>query len=214
MKVRKDKSFLLKTYAVEALVFLALCTLVGNLELSMEAHILMVPVGAIFGLMVASFIHNTSHSNIKNKVLNRVIGEFCGAWVLYGFSNFVMIHFLHHRYSDTDHDPVNPKGMSFLVFLFAPMRYMIKVAVGWLKEVHGHEKDYAQILATQTVLFHVNLVLKLVFWFMLLGPALFLCFYIPSLMANYGVHAHINYVCHSENEDGSIEILNLNHNLY
>lgn len=218
MQIRKDQYYLLKTYFIEALVLASLCLIfhkfISNdhgLNLSL---VIFLPFGIIFGLMVASFIHNASHGNVGGKFVNRLAGEFCGTWVLYGFTNFVMIHSLHHKYSDRELDPVNPQGMSFLTFLFAPMRYMIRVAQKWLNKVHGHNINYSRILFLQTILFHINLILRISLWFMLLGPGLFLCFYLPSLLANYAVHAHINFVCHNEKEDGSVEILNLNHNVY
>ncbi len=174
----------------------------------------LIPLGVCFGLVVASSIHNASHGNIHGKIFNRLVGEFCGAWVLYGFSNFIMIHLLHHKHADSDLDPVNPKGIPFLIFLFAPMRFMIRVTINWLRSTHSKQKNFESILLGQTLIFHLNLMLKLIFWFLLFGPGVFLCFYLPSLLTNYGVHAHINHACHREREDGSIEILNLNHNVY
>jgi fatty-acid desaturase len=170
--------------------------------------------GILFGLFTAGLLHNTSHNNIGNLKLNRWVGEFCGWWVLYGFRNFVLVHYLHHIYSDEEHDPVNPEGMSFFVFVTAPMRYMIKKAKGWLRETHGHHPDYEKILNTQTVIFHLILILRLAFWYLLLGKELFFFFYIPGYLSNIIIFAHINYICHKELDDGTIEIMNYNHNLY
>ena len=43
---------------------------------------------------------------------------------------------------------------------------------------------------------------------------MFFIFYVPSFMGMVGIFAHINYACHRDHEDGSVEIVNLNHNLY
>lgn len=212
--IKNNPYFLLQTYVVEFLVFTTLILVLPKTGILAMTSIFQVIPAIILGLLVASFIHNASHNNIKNKSLNRAIGEYCGAWSLYGFSNFVMIHMLHHRFSDTEQDPVNPTGKSFLVFLFAPMRFMIKVAIKWLCDMHGQNKSYNNILAAQTVFFHLNLIVKLMLWYKLFGAESFVLFYLPSLFAVYAVHAHINFICHREMENGEVEILNLDHNVY
>lgn len=54
--------------------------------------------------------------------------------------------------------------------------------------------------------------MRLLFWFLLLGPVLFLAFYLPSFVTVALVNAHFNYATHRPREDGTVEILNLNHN--
>jgi fatty acid desaturase len=217
LRIKKDPSYLLRMYVRDTFIFSFLCLFffrLGHSHISYGTLVAFFPLAVVLGAMIGSFIHNSSHSNVGNKILNRVVGEFCGTWTLYGFSNFVMIHMLHHQYTDEKHDPVNPKGMNFFIFLSAPMRYMVRVTKGWLNEVHGEKEGYQDTMKAQTILFHLNLVLRLTFWYFVFGPELFVCFYLPSLAANYGVHAHINYVCHRDMEDGSVEIVNLNHNIY
>lgn len=213
-RIKSDRTYLLRVYCVELVVFGVLSVFAAVLPDLRLPLPLLLSLAPVVGLLLASLIHNASHNNIRGEFLNRCVGEFCGAWALYGFTNFVMIHLLHHRYSDTDFDPVNPKGKSFLIFLLAPMRFMIKVAIQWLEGVHGHKRGYREILLTQTVVFHLVLGVKLCFWWALFGTEGFLFFYLPALFTLYGVHAHINYVCHRELADGSVEIFNLNHNPY
>lgn len=218
-KIRTQRSYLLKSYlqdlaamALFAGVLLALGHQI-NLDLGPVAKGLLAVLGIINGLVVSSLLHNTSHGNIKNKVLNRLVGEYCGYWVLYGYRNFTMIHMLHHQHSDTELDPVNPGGMSFLVFLSAPMRYMIKRAQKFLFMTHGHHPDYQRIMQTQVAVFHFNLLLRALCWYLLLGPTLFTFFFLPAFFAIVFVFAHINYVCHRDDQ-GEIEIVNIDHNLY
>lgn len=218
LKIKRNPLYLLRVYLtdmlVTALLILGLLAFREFGPLNLSLGLVVFPVALIFGCMVASFIHNASHGNVGGKVLNRLVGEFCGAWVLYGFTNFILVHLLHHQYSDEELDPVNPKGMSFFKFLSAPMRYMIVAAKKYLLLQHGSTAHYSLILNTQTVVFHLNLVLKLVFWYVLFGPTLFLFFYVPAFLSNVAILAHINYVCHRDLEDGSVEMVNLNHNLY
>lgn len=218
-KFKKDKYALLRFYLLDMMFMLSalvICLQLGftGLRFQGPSFSLMIP-GVLLGLMLASLLHNSAHNNIKNKYLNRLVGEFCGWWVLYGYQNFVLIHLLHHKYSDEDFDPVNPKGMNFLVFLSAPMRYMIKATKKYLHSVHGHHANYEAIMNHQTLVFHLNLGLRLSLWYVILGPQLFLFFYLPGILATVSIFAHINYNCHqADAETGEIEIVNLDHNLY
>lgn len=218
LKIKRDPKFLLKVYILEMLIFAGLVSFLASIREFTQMNILfglvVLPFAIVFGFMISSFIHNSSHGNVGGKFLNRAVGEFCGTWVLYGFTNFILVHLLHHQHSDDELDPVNPKGMSFLLFLSAPMRYMIVVAKKYLFLQHGQTKNYKLIMNTQTVIFHLNLILKLVFWYLLFGKTMFFFFYVPAFLSNVAILAHINYNCHQERPDGSIEIVDLNHNLY
>ncbi len=196
------------------LIFLSKTGLQLSLEFNFLNLFVILILAVINGLVVSSLLHNTSHSNVPTKILNRIVGEYCGYWVLYGFSNFSLVHILHHQHSDEEMDPVNPKGMSFIVFVSAPMRYMIKKTKLFLMSVHGDKAGYSLIMDAQVVLFHFNLILRLSIWYMLLGKFLFFAFYIPGFLTIVSIFAHINYVCHRDHIDGSVEIVNLNHNLY
>lgn len=178
------------------------------------SDIIVVFLAIIMGWLVSSFIHNTSHNNVKNSLLNRLVGEFCGLWVMYGFKNFILIHILHHKYSDEELDPVNPEGMSFIKFLTAPMRYMIDTGAKYLELKHGQHKHYKKIKFGHYFFFHISVVFRLLFIYSILGPKYFVLFYIVSLMSNISILAHINYVCHRDLPNGDVEIVNLDHNLY
>lgn len=218
-QINRDRYDLLKRYVGDLLLTILMTFFFYqysplNEFSSISTSLFFLPLAIIFGLTLSSLLHNSSHDNIKSNLLNRVVGIFCGAWVLYGHVNFVMIHSLHHKYSDKEFDPVNPKGMTFLVFVSAPMRYMIQTAKKYLFHIHGKNKDYETIMLTQTIVFHLNLIAKLAMWYALFGKTLFFSFYLVSLLTNYMIFAHINYACHRDNADGSIEVVNLDHNLY
>lgn len=215
--IRKDRLYLLKVSLLDMVVMtgiIALFPAVKAFELTSLQTVLAVVFGVLTGWVVSSFLHNASHGNIKNPFLNRIIGEFCGFWVLYGFTNFVLIHLLHHKHSDEELDPVNPKGMGFIKFVSAPMRYMIQKAKLSLFQMHGHHSDYRAIWALQFLVLNINLGLRLVLWYTVLGRELFTLFYLPGLFSNIMLFAHINYVTHRNREDGTVEIVNINHNLY
>lgn len=218
-KMKSDPYFLLKDY-LKDLVFL--CTVISvllffitNFEFKFnELYLLALTASIPFGWLVAAFLHKSGHQNVTSGPINRIVGEFVGHFVGYGFNNFILVHTLHHLYSDHDYDPVSPRGMKFLTYLISPNRYMIEKTKLFLSDTHGQTEDYNRILNIQTIIFHINMVLRLVAWSLIFGPGLFLFFYLPAVLSNIAILAHINYVCHQDLEDGSVEVFNLNHNAY
>jgi len=218
--IKKDRYYLLNSYLIDLSMMIVIIFILIKTKWSIDLNYTFIPSLIIFllaiinGLFVSSLLHNSSHSNVPTKIFNRVVGEYCGYWVLYGFTNFCLVHILHHQHSDDELDPVNPKGMTFFVFLSAPMRYMINTTKKYLFQIHGKHNGYNNILQLQVVVFHINIALRLLIWYLILGNSLFLLFYLPSFITIVSVFAHINYVCHRDHEDGSVEIVNLNHNSY
>ncbi|MDD4973283.1 MAG: fatty acid desaturase [Bacteriovorax sp.] len=219
LKAKKNPLFLLRHYITDFLFLTIAIYLLLTIHRPapfqpLVWHGLLLLLSIPFGWIIASFLHNTGHGNIKSLFLNNLIGEFCGHFVGYGFTNFVLVHTLHHNHSDQRFDPVSPEGMSFLRFALAPTKYMISRTKEYLEFVHGKNRHYKTILHAQTVIFYINLILRLVFWFLLLGPEFFIFFYLPAVTSNILILAHINYVCHRDFKDGSVEVFNMNHNLY
>ncbi len=217
--IKEDPYFLLKDYLRD---FLFLSLLLGGLsflktELSLDLHwyyILIFIFAIPTGWLVAAFLHKAGHQNVTKGPINRIIGEFVGHFVGYGFNNFIMVHTLHHLYSDHKYDPVSPRGMSFLRYFISPNKYMIEHTKEYLRDIHSETENYEKILDQQTIIFHLNMILRLACWCLLFGPSLFLFFYLPAVFSNIAILAHINYVCHRDLEDGSVEVFNMNHNLY
>ncbi len=219
-KCRSDHTFLVRHYALEAL-FLAVG--IGSsfairhpqarLHLG-PAHLALALVAVPVGWRMASLLHNAGHGNFPGRRVNRAVGELAANYLLYGFANFVLIHALHHAYSDREHDPVSPRGRSFLAFLFAPMRYATARARRYLFLLHRGKRGYEAIRVGELVLFHVNIALRALLWFGALGPDLFVSFYLPSVASNVAILAHINFVCHRNRNDGAVEVVNHQEKLY
>ena len=219
-QIKANRYYLLNHYLIDTafmsfiILLIFYFSLNSHFTFTSSELILIFFIAIINGLLISSLLHNTSHANIPTNFFNRIVGEYCGYWVLYGFTNFLMVHMLHHQYADHDLDPVNPNGMTFFTFLTAPMRYMIKTTKKFLILSHGHHKDYSAIMNAQNLVFHLNLILRISIWYLILGKELFFIFYIPSFITIVGIFAHINYVCHRDHADGSVEIVNLDHNYY
>ncbi len=219
-RCRTDARFLIRRYVGETL---QLCTLVATLAalrwrsyLSFEAHpahALAVVAAIPFGWFVASLVHNAGHTNFSAR-FNRAIGELSGAYLGYGYTSFVLIHTLHHANTDRQHDPVSPRGLTFLQYFVSPLRHPTKIARAYLYSRHGDTPGYDRIRWGEFIAFTTNVLLRTAMWALLFGPELFVFFYIPSIISDVAILAHINYACHRNRDDGSVEIVNLTDTLY
>lgn len=142
------------------------------------------------------------------------MGEFAGLYLGYGFTNFILIHGLHHAHSDGEDDPVSPAGTTFFQYFTQPLRHPTARARRTLRKLHEHRPDAARTRLLEVVLFQANLVMRVAFFYLLLGPNLFLSFYVVSIVSDVAILAHINFACHRNNADGSVEVVNLSGNLY
>ncbi len=219
-RCRADSKFLVRRYFVETLQLLAVVGMLTWLRwtsfVSFElvpAHGLAVVVAIPFGWFVASLVHNAGHTNFPVR-FNRAIGEFAGAYLGYGFTSFVLIHTLHHSHTDRQHDPVSPRGLTFWQYLISPLRHPTRIARAYLQSVHGGSSGYGTVRLGEFIAFNTNVLLRVAMWALLFGPELFLFFYIPSIISDVAILAHINYACHRDRDDGSVEIVNLTGNLY
>ena len=219
-RCRADAKFLMRRYFFETLQLLSIVAPLAWLRWTaftsfdlVPAHALAVVVAIPFGWFVASLVHNAGHSNFPGRS-NRVIGEFAGAYLGYGYTSFVLIHTLHHSHTDRKHDPVSPRGLTFFQYLISPLRHPTRIARAYLASVHGASPGYERVRWGEFVAFNANVILRVAMWALVFGPELFLLFYIPSILSDVAILAHINYACHRDQYDGSVEIVNLSGNLY
>lgn len=218
-RCRAHQWYLVRCYLRDAVVLLTLLSITWWLrgapsDFGFQRWHLVLPLFAVpFGWWVSSVMHNTGHGNFPRGV-NRVLGEFAGAWLGYGLTNFTLIHSLHHAYADHEHDPVSPRGHGFVAFLLSPMGIATQRARRWLRERHGHKPAYEWTARAEWVLFQVNVVLRGALWLTLFGPSGFVFFYVVSLCSNVAILAHINFACHRDHPDGSVEVVDLEHGLY
>ncbi len=216
---RRSQWYLLRSYGRDTVVLLALLSVTWLLRGPPSAfafhpwHLALSMLAIPFGWWVSSVMHNTGHGNFPRGV-NRVLGEFAGAWLGYGLTNFTLIHSLHHAYADHEHDPVSPRGHGFVGFLLSPMGIATKRARRWLRERHEGKPAYEWTARGEWLFFQVNLALRVAWWLVLFGPSVFVCFYVVSICSNVTMLAHINFACHRDHPDGSVEVVDLDEGLY
>jgi fatty acid desaturase len=216
---RKDPFFFLKYFTVQMIVMIGMAYLVkdishSGLELSFSLLVFL-PLSFVFGLQVPVALHNAVHFNIKPRLLNEIVGEICGFFVLFGMAPFRISHVLHHANSDDeDLDPHPPMGKSFLYFLTTTQMNTIRVIGNQYFSIHRKTRKTISIMALQMPVYYVGLFARLFIWWKVLGPTYFVAFFIPAYVTNLVVFAHINWATHQTRPDGEVVIVNLNHNLY
>lgn len=218
---KKNPNYLL-TYCIKTVVILsALCIALYfvrgiSFEISLEPWMYALPLVSILLCgFPSAVLHNCAHSNTGTKRINDIVGEILGTFMLYGFKGFRLGHMFHHKYPDDPRYDVHPpKGHDFLSFLVSPIKATLEVVERSYYEEHGHNQKTINNIRAQKFLFNVGILLRITFWFLLFGPTLFVLLYLPTYFLNIFVFAHINFVAHRENADGTSEIINLNSNLY
>lgn len=178
-------------------------------------HLALVPLGLYFGGLSAVWMHNASHNSFKSPVVNAICGYTAGVHQLWGFLGWKLIHLLHHHYSDiNDMDPHAPEGRTFWQFT----RIMfIKSSVHISRRYREHWGDTAKTQLLQRVVlvvFTAMVAANLTLCYLLLGPAGFVFFYLPSLVVNHLIYVDINYTVHPKDENGNTAPANFNDTLY
>lgn len=219
---KNDPYYLVKYFSISLLVLSAILLiqfqfvnfdLYTNFTLSYEGLILL-PLGLVIGIKVPVLIHNCVHGNLKTPILNRIVGEIAGLYVFLGMAAFFLNHRMHHVHNDTDLDPHNPDKKGFIKFFFANNFGGTEPVLLKFLNFHGDTKKNRGLFYTAATLHFLAVPFRAAVWLFLLGPSLFICFFIPSYLFHMFVFAHINYVTHETFEDGTVEIYNKDSNIY
>ena len=176
---KKDSNYFLSYFINNSIFFgLGSLSLILTKDFSFSfqvEYLLLLPLALVFGLVVATAFHNASHGNIRPRFLNTFIGEFCGAWTLDGMRNFRVGHMLHHIHSDDpEEDPHPPLGLSFLEFIKTSKDRTITILIKHYYKNHGEDEKSQKNIRMQILSYKISVLLKIIFWFCLLGPEFFL----------------------------------------
>lgn len=218
---KKDQNFFLKYFAgqaVSSVAILGALMILGrqfSFTLNIEGwHLAIIPFAVILGVKLPALLHNAVHFNLRPRLLNDIVGEVIGFFVLFGLGPFRISHFLHHAFADTEWDTHPPEGKGFLWFMISTQINTITVIRRKFLQLHGNTLRSHTILFFEMMFYYVSLATRAAIWYLALGPELFLVLYLPAYITNVLVFAHINFATHATRDDGSTEILNLNHNTY
>ncbi|OUR99537.1 hypothetical protein A9Q84_00525 [Halobacteriovorax marinus] len=220
-KFKKDPFYLLK-YCLKTILILSILSAIlfltrgFDLSFNFETWMIILPIlGAVLCGYPSSILHNCAHGNTGTRLQNDLVGEILGTVMLYGFGGFRLGHMFHHKFPDDPlMDPHPPRGYSFFFFLLSPVKATLGVIERSYFSYFGENKTTRTNIQLQKIAFNISIILRVLFWYLLLGSELFVLFYIPMYVLNIFVFAHINYATHIVNDDGSSEIVNLNNNYY
>lgn len=219
---RKDRLFLVKYLSVHTLVILAILALqLKFVNLDEILHfkldlwpVLLLPIGLIIAVQIPVLIHNTVHRNLRPKILNFIVGELAGFYVLLSMASFELNHVMHHAHADSDLDPHNPYKRNFFGFFFANNFGGTRVVLAKYLQYHGDTFANRRLFDLMVVLHFINVPLRIAFWVLLLGPSFFITFFVPSYIFHMFVFSHINYITHETKENGETFVYNMDSNLY
>ena len=187
----------------------------GHFAVGPRELLLLPAVGIVVGLQSAWLMHNAAHESIKPAWLNRLVGELTGLHQLSGFPGWAVHHIIHHQNPDDPlKDPHPPALLKFREYFWQMGPLMARVAHNAYFELWGESehtrRQWKMVVWTSLVCRYA----RNAFLLILLGPVAFVLGFIVSKLVNYAWYVHFNYYTHQPNEDGEIEILNLNHNFY
>ncbi len=217
---RSDKYFLTKYFLLHCLVLsgLILCSTSGNrinfdLILRWE-YALLLPLCFFAGIQIPVLMHNCTHGNFKSESFNSIVGELTAFFCLMSLGIVRINHTLHHAFSDTHEDPHSPGQRSFFRFFIQSQFTGAGIIEKKFLEFHGRTFANVALFKLNRALHYGSYGLRLLAWYLILGPELFFFFYVPSFLVFSFGFAHVNYITHSHKEDGNVQILNKNDTLY
>jgi fatty acid desaturase len=162
-----------------------------------------------------SWIHSPSHGSIRPKWLNRPLGELAGLIQLAGFPDWTVIHVFHHQYPDhPELDPHPPLQKTYWEFALTMRAQVGKAFINHYFKLFGQNATSMRRLKIFMLAAKVDTLMKLTFWYLVLGPQLFGFFFLPSILFKMLHYAWFNHSTHKMNSKGEYEIRNYNHFLY
>lgn len=218
---KRDPHFYVKhdtVFLVGSLAGIALLHRIGwQPPATFEAwHFLLFPVVLYLSILAHAFTHCASHGawgrSTAGRVLNRVVGELCGAWVLTKFASWEIVHRRHHRYSD---DPVRDPHPAERGYWSYAKNTLINVEKQLQQEyfdVHGDTPERRRYERFRSVFSFVSGVVLALFWEQLVGFPLFVELVVPAWVLAGLFVIHFNWVGHNAHtKTAKIEPVDLDH---
>jgi Fatty acid desaturase len=173
------------------------------------------PVGVMTGLYSAATMHMCVHRVLFPRWINTVMGELCALQQILGYPGWGISHLLHHKHPDDPQlDPHPPANSSFWSYADR-MKYSI---VACLDRAYysqfGNSTRTILIWRITKLLLVLNRALRALFWLVLLGPAAFVLFFLPSFVVQIAFYSHFNWATHRPLGEGRYGIFNRNDGLY
>ena len=182
-------------------------------ELFNAYHLFLIPVGICFGISHVQLVHAAIHKSYQPRWLNRLIGEILSVQLFGSFLGFSLIHLQHHRHSaDALRDPHPNRTGTFWGYV----KDLDESISSHFEEMYfgrwGRSRKTEKIWKAYVAFVPLRQLLRASVILMVFGPVGFCFFFMPNLIVNQFVFAHMNYYTHPKKADGTSEIVNLDHN--
>lgn len=178
-------------------------------------HMLALVPAILFTFPLTSWLHSASHVSLRPRWLNRPLGELTGIMQLSGFADWRVLHVIHHQFPDNpEYDPHHPGQRSYWKFAFG-MRAMVgQSLMNYYFKLFGRNEVSFKRIKYLMLSMKIDSSMKVIFWFMLLGPQYFSYLFTSSILFKMLHYAWFNWATHRPDKNGKYEIINLDHSFY
>jgi fatty acid desaturase len=217
---RSDPYYLTRYFSLHTIALVVISAVLINfkgLHFDFSFHytyLFNLPFAVLFGIQIPVLMHNCMHGNLKSKTANFICGELSGLFALMSLGILRINHTLHHAYADSINDPHDPAEKNFVTFFFVSQLTGARIIEKKYLEYHGASLKNRTIFKFNIFLHYGGHVLRLMVWYLILGPELFISLYLPAFIVYSLAFAHVNYITHRRNSNGETEIINKDDNLY
>lgn len=177
-------------------------------------HLTLLPVAMYVMIMAHVWVHCASHgawgTTTSGKVLNRIVGELCGALVLTKFASWEIVHRRHHRYSDDPERDPHPAERGYWRFALNTLIKVEKQLQQEYFDVHGDTPQRRRYERFRSVYSFVSGAALAGAWLAIIGLPLFVELYLPAMIFAALFVIHFNWSGHNAHtKDGPIAPINL-----
>jgi fatty-acid desaturase len=177
-------------------------------------HLGLLPISIYVMIMAHVFVHCASHgawgTTTSGKVLNRIMGELCGALVLTKFASWEIVHRRHHRYSDDPERDPHPAERGYWSFALNTLIKVEKQLQQEYFDVHGDTPERRRYERFRSVYSFISGAALAGAFLAVLGLPLFVELYLPSAIFAGLFVIHFNWSGHNAHtKDGVIAPTNL-----
>jgi fatty acid desaturase len=174
------------------------------------------PIVLYLTIMAHVFSHCASHGafgrSTAGKVVNRIVGEICGAYVLTKFASWEIVHRRHHRYSDDAERDPHPAERGYWSYALNTLINVEKQLQQEYFDCHGDTPERRRYEKFRSVYSFVSGVALALFIEQLAGLPIFVELIVPTWILAGLYVIHFNWVGHNAHtRDGAIEPTNLDH---
>jgi stearoyl-CoA desaturase (delta-9 desaturase) len=175
---------------------------------------LLLPLVCHAQILCSVWIHNCTHNNFP-RLVNRLVGELCGAVVLTRFASWEVIHQRHHRYTDDVEKDPHPVVSGY-------WRFLLKTVVGVelqlqriYFELYGDTPENRVFEKRRAYLSYATNLTLIAAWYVFLGPWAFFCLFVPASVLGFLHLVHFNWSTHNAfSPELDFKPVNLDHGYY